>query len=94
MIIVSSSSKPFSYTGKGTPRRHAIIKDYSPEIDALYANVAESTQASIPSPGEWNMEETVSFIRTVVNNVLEHPIQDPQDIFEHGCDRCASLFSQ
>ena len=41
MIIVSSPSKPFTYTAKSTPRRSAIINEYKPDIDALYATVED-----------------------------------------------------
>ncbi|KAJ7742651.1 acetyl-CoA synthetase-like protein [Mycena maculata] len=36
MIITASPSKPLEYTPKGTPRRHAALRVYSSEIDALY----------------------------------------------------------
>ena len=54
MITVSTPEKPFTYTAKNTPRRHAIIREYEPEIDALYAAVDESTQADIEPPHSWN----------------------------------------
>jgi hypothetical protein len=36
MVLVSRPSKPFSYSGKGTVRKAAVIKEYEPEINALY----------------------------------------------------------
>ena len=92
MIIVSSPNKPFTHTAKGTARRHAVIAEYAPEIDALYANVAESTQADLPPPQQWTLEETSAFVRAVVNNVLERHVEDSQDLFQHGCDRWAAIF--
>ena len=87
MILVSSPSKPFTYTAKGTPRRHAIINEYSPEIDALYATVDESMQADIPPPADWTTEETTTFIRAVVTRALKQSVTDEQDLFQCGCDR-------
>jgi hypothetical protein len=87
MILVSSPSKPFTYTAKGTPRRHAIIKEYSPEIDALYATVDESMQADISPPSGWSREETIEFTRAVVTRSLKQSIADTQDLFQCGCDR-------
>ena len=36
MILVASPDKPFTYTAKNTPRRHAIIEDYDQEINQIY----------------------------------------------------------
>ena len=87
MIIVSSPDKPFTYTAKGTPRRHAVLDYYAPEIDALYAAVEESTQADLPTPQNWDLEETMGFTHTVVDRVLGHPVDAYEDLFLHGCDR-------
>ncbi|KAI0691830.1 hypothetical protein BC835DRAFT_1278821 [Cytidiella melzeri] len=86
MILVSSPNKPFTFTAKGTPRRYAVLDEYAPEIDALYAAVEESTQADIPSPQLWDSAGTTEFVRTVVNKVLSRPVSDSQDIFQHSCD--------
>ncbi|THH28009.1 hypothetical protein EUX98_g6169 [Antrodiella citrinella] len=88
MIIVTSPSKPFTYTAKLTLRRQAILNDYDPEIDALYATVAETTTASenITPPTSWNLDETMAFVRQIVASVLKRSIQDTDDVFEKGCD--------
>ena len=42
MILVTKKDKPFTYSGKGTPRRKAIVTDYETEIEELY-RTAEDT---------------------------------------------------
>ncbi|CCM02378.1 uncharacterized protein FIBRA_04473 [Fibroporia radiculosa] len=86
MILVSKSSKPFTYTAKNTVRRHAVISDYEEEIDILYDKVEESTQANIPIPSRWDARTTADFVRTVVDKILRYPIRDDDDLFYCGCD--------
>ena len=87
MILVAAPSKPFTYTAKNTPRRAAVIREYEPEIGALYTAVDETTQASIPPPTSWDLAESLSFVRVVVEKVLRHHIGDSDDLFQQGCDR-------
>ena len=87
MILVASPNKPFTFTAKGTPRRQAIIAEYAPEIEALYASVEESTQADLPAPRTWDVEQTSQFIRKLVTSVLARSLGDTEDLFQHGCDR-------
>ncbi|EIN05387.1 acetyl-CoA synthetase-like protein [Punctularia strigosozonata HHB-11173 SS5] len=86
MIMVASPFKPFQYTSKGTIRRQVTLQEYQEEIEALYASVEESTQADIPAPVEWTLDLTKDFVRKVVNSVLTMPVQDENDLFQHGCD--------
>ena len=87
MIIVSKPEKPFTYTAKGTPRRPAIINEYQPEIEALYATVDETTQAHLPPPRSWNPTQTIDFVRSVVHEVMKRQVADEDDLFQRGCDR-------
>ena len=91
MILVAKPDKPFTYTAKNTARRQAVINDYEPEIDALYDTVAESTQASIPTPEIWDIVATTGFVRDVVGKVLRTPVTNDVDLFENGCDRYVKL---
>ncbi|KAF4612641.1 hypothetical protein D9613_011797 [Agrocybe pediades] len=86
MILVTKPSKPFQYTAKNTPRRHAMVNAYSEEIEAAYNAVADSAQAEISPPTEWDVLNTRNFVRSVVNKVLPQSIDDSADIFQHGCD--------
>ncbi|EGO29034.1 hypothetical protein SERLADRAFT_444920 [Serpula lacrymans var. lacrymans S7.9] len=86
MIIIASPSKPFVFTAKNTPRRPFLINQYEPEINALYAAVAETTQPDLPVPSEWNMANTLNFVRTVVARTLGKTVDDQDAIFQHGAD--------
>ena len=91
MILVTSPSKPFSFTAKGTPRRQIIIKEYDPEIEALYAAAAETTQAGEVSPPEsWKLLDVLDFVRLVVGRVAKTALADTDDFFQKGCDRLVS----
>lgn len=88
MILVSSPSKPFTFTAKLTPRRQAIINEYDEEIEALYAAADETTHAAdeIQPPKHWSLEETIVFVRQIVEDIMERSIGDSDDLFLHGCD--------
>jgi hypothetical protein len=90
MIIFAKPSKPFSYTPKGTTRRHAIIKEYDAEIEELYTTMETASQPTVPPPAEWNPTSTRAFVRVVVRTVMAQEVRDDQDLFEHGCDRLVS----
>jgi hypothetical protein len=87
MIIVASPSKPFVYTAKMTARRQAILKDYDPEINALYDTVEKTSQVDIPIPAEWTPPQSLDYMRHVVHKVMAQKVADGVDIFQHGCDR-------
>lgn len=90
MILVTSPSKPFTYTVKAMPRRQAIIDDYAQEIAALYDAVEQSAQNEIDEPGEWTATSAIQFVRAIVENTLKlegRKLSDEADLFEHGCDR-------
>ena len=87
MILVASPNKPFTFTAKGSPRWQAVIAEYAPEIEALYASVEESTQADLPAPRSWDVKQASQFIRHLVTSVLGRPLDDTEDLFQHGCDR-------
>lgn len=86
MVLVASSSKPFTYTAKGTARRQAVLKEYADEIEALYSS-AESTSPNIEPPTAWDEEKSKDFIQRVVATVLKRHVDDDADIFRFGCDR-------
>lgn len=87
MIIVTDPAKPFTYTAKNTLRRQAIVAEYDPEIEALYAAVDETTQADLSPPTSWDLPSTTDFVRAVVTRVLKQPVKDNDDIFQQSCDR-------
>ena len=93
MIIFVSPSKPFTYTGKGTTRRHAIIKEYEEEINDLYIRFSSPSQVEITPPPTWNEVETTTFVRSVVRKAVGGDIKDGLDIFQFGGDRFVDLFA-
>ncbi|CCM06250.1 uncharacterized protein FIBRA_08499 [Fibroporia radiculosa] len=88
MILVVSPSKPFQYTGKGTPRRPAILSDYEAEIQSLYDSVDETMQSKIPVPSSWDLSHITEFVEKTVISVMKSPVAADDDLFQHGCDRC------
>ncbi|ETW75335.1 hypothetical protein HETIRDRAFT_461285 [Heterobasidion irregulare TC 32-1] len=93
MIILSSPSKPFSFTPKGTPRRKIVIEDYAPEIQALYTAVEESSQDDIVPPGTWDLNGITQFIRTTVRKVVgREDLADGDDIFQLGADSLSATW--
>ncbi|KAH9943386.1 acetyl-CoA synthetase-like protein [Epithele typhae] len=86
MVMVTLSSKPFTYNIKGYPRRPVILKLYSDEIEALYKQVEESAQMDIAAPTVWNADGARTFIRTTVEKVTNRSLKDDADLFRNGCD--------
>ena len=87
MILVSSPKKPFALTAKLTARRQVAIREYEPEIDALYERVDETAQAVKHFPNEWTEHTSLEFARNLIGNVLKVRVRDDDDIFQHSCDR-------
>lgn len=91
MILVTHPEKPFSYTAKNTPRRHAIIKAYEDEIESLY-QTGNQALLEVEAPSSWTYDNVLNFIRMIVSGVLVGEITDDDDIFQHGCDRSVLVF--
>ncbi|KAF9803968.1 hypothetical protein IEO21_09506 [Rhodonia placenta] len=92
MILVTRSTKPFSYTAKHSIRRSAIIQDYEDEIADLYDTVNASAQSSIQPPTDWALPATTEYVRTVVGKVMTHAVADSVDVFQHGCDSLQATY--
>lgn len=93
MILVTSPSKPLSFTPKGTPRRKTILDDYDTEINALYDTVENSVEAGGPALTNFAESDVTSFIRETVRGVMKGAVEDSDDLFQHGCDRCVFSLS-
>jgi hypothetical protein len=93
MILVTRIGKPFTYTAKNTPRRHAIISDYEAEIEELYSAIDDSIQSTVKPPTEWIPATTESYVSAVVHSVMTHKVQKDDDFFEFGCDRSVYYFA-
>ena len=93
MIIITKSEKPFTFTGKGSIRRSAVIKDYEEEIEELYkAAEGAAMLAHVEPPTEWTKENVNTFVRDVITGVMENKIGDNDDIFEAGGDSLQATF--
>ena len=91
MILITSPTKPFTYTAKNTPRRQVIIEEYESEIEKLYSAANESSQADELSPPDaWDLISATQFVRTAVDRIVKARVTDTDDLFQKGCDRYAS----
>jgi len=89
MILVVKPNKPFEMTPKGTPRRNAVLRDYSEEIAAAYSAFDESSQIQFAPPKGWSVEECTSWALAAIKSILTNvEIRHDDDIFQKGCDRC------
>ncbi|KAJ7770524.1 hypothetical protein B0H16DRAFT_1515748 [Mycena metata] len=88
MIIISSASKPFQMTPKGTLRRSAILTDYTQEVEDAYTDFDKATLSSAAVGGinEISMKATLEIVRGHVHANIRPGISDHQDIFEAGGD--------
>ncbi|KAF8315479.1 acetyl-CoA synthetase-like protein [Cantharellus anzutake] len=94
MIILAKPEKPFTFTGKGSIRKSAVIKDYDEEIETVYKTLekAVSSKASVNPPTQWTKESLHTFVRDVVTGVMGAKIGDDQDIFQNGSDSLQATF--
>ena len=93
MILLTSPAKPLSFTPKGTPRRKTILDDYDTEINALYDTVESSIEAGGLALTSFSDFDVTSFIRETVRDVMKGAVEDTDDLFQHGCDRCVLSLS-
>ncbi|KAF8997173.1 hypothetical protein BDQ17DRAFT_1248888 [Cyathus striatus] len=91
-ILVANLSKPFEFTAKGTPRRHAILKSYDSEIEKIYqGSESYNVLSKVSAPVSWEFVEIQAFLRTIVTSVLRHDIADHESIFMAGGDSLAAI---
>ncbi|KAI0643270.1 acetyl-CoA synthetase-like protein [Trametes meyenii] len=86
MILVTSPSRPFLLNMKGLPRRVFILEHYKDEIEALYKQVEDSSQGDLHPPEVWDNDNTLTFVRGIVERTLQRHIADDADIFRSGGD--------
>ncbi|KAK0463111.1 uncharacterized protein EV420DRAFT_1618923 [Desarmillaria tabescens] len=86
MILVADISKPFEFTPKGTPRRQAVLNAYSAKIDTAYEAVKQSSQIHLVAPVQWELSNSLHFVREAVEKVLTNMVEDNDDFFQNGCD--------
>ena len=87
MILVASPTKPFTFTGKGSVRRPAILREYEPEIQACYDAVENLDNTEVKSLNGLDDNQILEFVRQAVSDVLKQTVGDNDDLFQFGCDR-------
>ncbi|GJJ05917.1 putative secondary metabolism biosyntheticenzyme [Clathrus columnatus] len=101
MILIASSSQPFTYTVKETSKKGIILTLYADKIDALYKDAEASVHAEIPVPlgtdpdGGWTEEESREFVSKVIHTVLRldsKVLNATDDIFGFGCDSLQATY--
>lgn len=92
MIVIANPAKPFKVTPKQSLKRPAILEDYSAEIDEAYRTFEQSVSSmdTISPPNSWNEADSTGFIHTAVARILGHNLEDDDDFFQNGFNRCGS----
>ncbi|KAJ6500294.1 hypothetical protein DFH09DRAFT_944969 [Mycena vulgaris] len=86
MIVVADPSKPIELTAKGTPRRKVVLETYRDEIQEAYVATEQSSQVHLTAPETYNAASSLSFVRSIVREVMREIPGDDEDLFQHGCD--------
>ena len=87
MILVAHHDKPLELTAKGTARRNICLAKYEVEIEAIYDAMESSSYAGPLPPTIWDPTTIHSFVREVVEGIMERPVLVDDDLFSLGCDR-------
>ncbi|KAJ5090943.1 hypothetical protein N7532_009627 [Penicillium argentinense] len=89
-LAVSSQSKPFQLTPKGTIKRRAVVNDYSSEIDALYEAGDQINVDQLQKDA--SNSDIAAFITQILSDILGVPTVDQDaDIFALGVDSLQTL---
>lgn len=89
-VGVSSSSKPFQLTPKGTVKRRSVLTDYADEIEALYGSGVQGDVVQIAKDA--SQPDVEAYVAATVQDILSVPsIDDKADIFALGLDSLQTL---
>jgi nucleoside-diphosphate-sugar epimerase/acyl carrier protein len=89
-IGLASPSKPFTLTPKGTIQRRSVLKDYTDEIEALYASQDEKDITQISKDA--SNSDIKAYITTVLEDILSiASVDENADIFALGVDSLQTL---
>ncbi|KAJ5527212.1 Male sterility NAD-binding [Penicillium frequentans] len=89
-VGVSTQSKPFELTPKGTIKRRSVLANYEEEINRLYANGDQADIAQLTKDA--TQPEVASYITTALSDILDVPTVDENaDIFALGLDSLQTL---
>ncbi|EAU30279.1 conserved hypothetical protein [Aspergillus terreus NIH2624] len=88
-IRLSDPNKPFKLTPKGTTQRHAVNKDYSDEIEAIYSAANQECQRL---PATIDQDSLATYVRQIVYTLIgREDIQDDDDFYSIGLDSLATI---
>lgn len=89
-IAVSSHSKPFQLTPKGTIKRRAVMIDYAAEIDAIYEAGDQINVDQLAKDA--SRSEIAAHITQVLSDILDgQTVDENADIFALGVDSLQTL---
>jgi nucleoside-diphosphate-sugar epimerase len=90
MIRLSAPEKPFKLTSKGTTQRHAVNKDYSQEVDDLYAAQDDQLEMQLPSPVD--LESMKGYLHKVISILSGEPnLGNGDDLYSIGMDSLRTI---
>ncbi|KII84556.1 hypothetical protein PLICRDRAFT_117723 [Plicaturopsis crispa FD-325 SS-3] len=95
MILVARPEKPILRTPKGTVSRKRTIKDYEPEIQALYETVEATSVATdaVAPPPTWSVDNIERFLADHAKDIHDGKnFSLDADLFEQGFDSLSATF--
>ncbi|KAJ7194340.1 putative aminoadipate reductase [Mycena pura] len=98
MIIFTATGTPLPRTGKRSVMRKAALKEYAPEIDALYSFVEKSggsTLDLVQPPTVWKVQSIQEWLRLLaadLTNVSIEQLSVEKDLFRQGFDSLSATF--
>lgn len=92
-IRLSSPEKPFLRAGKGTIQRAATLKLYKDEIDELYENAGQVSDAGAPELDLSSEQALIESIRDLFHNRLggRQVLEPDADFFSSGVSSLALI---
>ncbi|KAH7929525.1 putative nonribosomal peptide synthetase [Leucogyrophana mollusca] len=95
MILITSGDKPMQRAGKGTVQKKATLKDYEPEITALYELVEASTRAGDEAaiPTDWTQASLEAWLNEHATKISSgREIAPDVDFFSQGFDSLSATY--
>lgn len=88
-IIFSSPERPLPRTPKGNVSRAASLDIYKNEIEAMYAQLGQTSSCSaLGAPTSWKNPDAVeSWLSRCAEQILSRPVDVHGDLFQQGLDR-------
>ncbi|KAF8320374.1 acetyl-CoA synthetase-like protein, partial [Clavulina sp. PMI_390] len=92
-IILSTSTKPFAKTPKGTVQRKRTEELYATEIEEMYAAIDKARGAEDGElPEAWTSAALRPWVLQIVEELVQHSIDPSKDLFDQGADSLTATF--